>query len=713
MRTGAARFQGMMWPLGLGVLLLAALALRWPPPGWTHFDEEAFIVVPLGFWGGDLNPHFFNYPTFHFYLCSLVYYLGYLFSGSASAGEFAAHRYFAEAGDLLHLARGVQVLFSLGAVAATALLGRRLYGVRGGLLAGLLLALMPLSVRFSCIANTDGPAAFWAVLALCWAMRICREGRPRDYLLAGVFAGLAGATKYPAALAVVPVATAALGRASARAGWWRAAGAAGLAFALATPFVWLDPAGFWRDFSQMGWDHLLASRAAGPAWLFHLGHSLRHGVGVGGLLAAGLALARRPWRPEERVLAAGLLAFSLPLLLGGSAFMRYALPLAPLLALLASRTLVALRRPLLLAAVAAAVAAEPLYASLRTRQLLAGPDTRALAGQWLAGHFPQGGRLISLPQLCGSLQVLTPRQVYVRQTHYLRSYGEPALRRAYEELASRPDLPPLYLELGGDLEALRGRLAPAGGDSLVQGVLAWARHPVCGGAPELEEGDPLLAAADWQANFSPGDLGEGTWDDRDWYFLPVAGFGQFSGSGPEIRLGLVPLRGTGDRAGAQALFAALAEALRGRQALGEERWEEAAGAYLRALDSPVPPEDLLGRAMARHLWAQLGRAHLGQQRFGEAAQALERAIWLGPAEPEVYNDLGIARAGSGQLGTAVQAWEEGLARHPDFAPAHFNLGRALAATGQLERARTHWRRGLELMPGHPQAGRLRRLLGEE
>ena len=61
----------------LAVLFAAGLFLRfpWPVPEWFHVDERAFVLHPLGFWSGDFNPHFFNYPTLHFYLASALYYL--------------------------------------------------------------------------------------------------------------------------------------------------------------------------------------------------------------------------------------------------------------------------------------------------------------------------------------------------------------------------------------------------------------------------------------------------------------------------------------------------------------------------------------------------------------------------------------------------------------------------------------------------------------
>ena len=53
-------------------LLLVAGALRLGPllvgkPAW-HPDEFNFVYWPLLFFDGDLNPDFFYYPHFHYYL---------------------------------------------------------------------------------------------------------------------------------------------------------------------------------------------------------------------------------------------------------------------------------------------------------------------------------------------------------------------------------------------------------------------------------------------------------------------------------------------------------------------------------------------------------------------------------------------------------------------------------------------------------------------
>ena len=59
------------------ILLLAAglrlWALGFGLPSWFHPDDYSFVFFPLQFFSGDLNPHFFTYPTFHYYLLSLLY----------------------------------------------------------------------------------------------------------------------------------------------------------------------------------------------------------------------------------------------------------------------------------------------------------------------------------------------------------------------------------------------------------------------------------------------------------------------------------------------------------------------------------------------------------------------------------------------------------------------------------------------------------------
>lgn len=702
---------------GTGAILALALALRWPvpAPAWTHFDELAFIVLPLGFWSGDLNPHYFNYPTFHFYLSSLLYLLYYLLTSAESVDQFVAYRLLVDGRDLLPLVRGVNALMAVATVGAVACLGRRLYGVSEGLLAALILAVAPLAVRFAHLATTDTPAVFWAVMALLWAVRARQEGCVGDFLAAGIFMGLAGATKYPAVLVAVPVVTAIwLGSPWPRPRSLWVVGGAALSFALATPFVWIDAGQFWDHFADMGQTHLLAeSRAEERAWLYHLRYTLRHGLGAVVVGAAALSLlwgiGRRQW--QELVLLAGIVPLAAVLALAGSTFMRYALPLAPLLALLIGRLVgMGCKYPLVGGLVVLTLVAEPLYASLRTRSLLSGPDTRIEARAWLQTHLPQHYRLLQWPAECGRIEVLTPERVQVRQTHYLHSYGREALLQAYRLLAQRDDLPPLYLEIKA------ARVTATSQDSAsVPAVVIHYQHPVCRDEEIPPDFQALLAKIQGQKVFSPGRVEAAIFDRMDWYFLPIAGFDRVEKTGPVVRLGTLSVGGDPVRIETRSYFEALHSVLRGHQARAEKNWTGALQAYHRVLAIAPVPEELVGLAMGRYLYAQLGRTYTQVGQLDQAVRFLERAIAidLKPAYRETHNELGVAYASLGDLEKAVETWEALVALQPDFAPAYFNLGRALWRLERRQQARAYWRKGVELMPNHPAAGRIQQLELEE
>ena len=74
-----------------------------------------------------------------------------------------------------------------------------------GLLAALALAVIPFHVKDSHIATIDVPMVFWLAWSLYFSARILRDGRRKNYIWAGVFAGLAASTKYNGILVLVCV----------------------------------------------------------------------------------------------------------------------------------------------------------------------------------------------------------------------------------------------------------------------------------------------------------------------------------------------------------------------------------------------------------------------------------------------------------------------------------------------------------------------------
>jgi len=701
--------------------LLLSLFLRWPYPGpeWIHVDEWQFVLRPLGFWSGDLNPHFFNYPTFQFYLASLLYYPYYLFFHGGAIEHFIAYRYFAGGEDLIGLVRGLHSLMATGSVAVCGFLGRRLYGPLGGLLAALSLAVMPLAVRFAHLANTDTPTVLWVGLATLWGVRIVQERRLSDCLWAGVFVGLAGATKYPGALVAVPVGLACWLRISSLRdrGIWLAGGAAVLSFALASPYVVLDAPAALEALGKMGGDHVLSEKhSTGTSWTHMLGVNLRYGLGLVGLvmLVPGLFWHPRRRRREEWVVVAGLLIFLLLLVVARSDFMRYALPLTPLVAVLWVRLLLIFagnRKLLALACVVLMI--EPLYASWRTRSLLSGEDTRQQVKVLLEKQVEGGCYVFQPTQGAGMIEEISPKRLFPRHFHFLQSYGADDLQAAYEWLSHQENLPLLLLHCG--YRSGPQRLAKEGRESGSTGWVVWLDHPL------LVEGEP--AARQWLierssriAGFSPGETNRAVFDPVDWYFLPVGGFGGTECSGPAIRLGQVAVHNSVSKRGAQEYFGMLSDFLIGDREIEQERWEEAAFHYQKGFQTEFHLPDVLTEQVLYRYTYHLG---LALSRFGEydrSAEVLEAAVEIRDDQPELFTGLGFVYGKMGRFEDAIEAWERVLALDPANPDIHLFLGNDYARMEEWDAALDAFQRALEINPRDPvilfKMGHVYRLIGK-
>jgi len=402
LRPDSARSAVLLAAILLGALLLRLIGLHWGIPGDEfhfplHPDEQTNLGAPLTMLrSGDLNPHFFNYGSLHSYL---------------TLGVFAL----ADLANLLHqpadwfvAARLPVIAMAVATVWLCLPLGRRLHSEGAGLLAAATLALTPGHVLHSGFYTVDIPSISFATLALYAALRIVAGGGAAPCLWGGVFAGFAAATKYPMGISLLPVLTALIATRAPRRRYLLVPAAALAAFLLGVPYAVLDFAAFWRDMSFELFEHavtghnaLFAGTGNGFVWLLlaNLPYAVGWSLAIGGTLGLGCLLA------EQRAKAACLLAFVLPyvlvLAIAKLRFMRYAIALAPFLALAASYLVYSLRARLgeraRLRAVPQAVAVllvVPLL-GFTGRQALARAqvDPRLQARAWLDSELPPGARL--------------------------------------------------------------------------------------------------------------------------------------------------------------------------------------------------------------------------------------------------------------------------------------------------------------------------------
>ncbi len=392
-------------------------------PHTYHPDEGHIVNRAIRFHGGDLDPKFFNWPSLYMYLLSAVY--GVVFGLRGVVESFSQ-----DPVPFYLIGRTLTALMGTATIAVLYVLAAELYGATVGLLAGLFLTVNLLHIRDSHYITTDVPLTFLITVALLFVFRYWRAGRGRDALWAGLFAGLAASMKYPGGLVLLPLALAHLLRERPPGGIVRwvvsptmilAGVLAVVGFLIGTPYAVLTPVAFARGvFSELREVNTVqfGNEADMNAYLFHLLHSFPEGMGVPLLLLALVGVVLTVLRQGRREVI--LLAFPLPyfLVIGSwsSRFERYTLPLLPFLTLLAALGLVAIASwlheraarwsgrvtatwwPGLALALAVALLVGPEVArGIHWHRLLARPDTRAVAGEWIEREIPAEARIAMEP----------------------------------------------------------------------------------------------------------------------------------------------------------------------------------------------------------------------------------------------------------------------------------------------------------------------------
>ena len=198
-----------LFALWLFAASLRLYNLNWDQGYHLHPDERAIIlaVVKLqypnsfaSFLSSDSpwNPHFFAYGSFPFYLLKIVgdgmgILINPLFSGY----------------DLINIAgRFMSSLFDLGTLLLVFYLGKKLFGQLTGFIAAFFYAIAVLPIQLSHFYAVDTMLTFFITLVLYQLILFYEKPSYKRAIIIGIFFGLALATKVSALVLVVSIGTA-------------------------------------------------------------------------------------------------------------------------------------------------------------------------------------------------------------------------------------------------------------------------------------------------------------------------------------------------------------------------------------------------------------------------------------------------------------------------------------------------------------------------
>jgi hypothetical protein len=403
-------------------LVLAGLGLRvwgsgWGLPYLYHPDEDKIVNHALAFGSGDLNPRYFGWPSLPMYVMFFIY--GCYFIAGWLAGLFASPEQFlvafaADPSDFYLLGRWLSALLGAFTVWLTYSAGRRLYGREVGLAGAFFLAVNYLHVKDSHYITPDVPVAFMVLAAFYFTVRIIRDPGRKNYVAAGILAGLAISVKYPAFVVALSLLAAHLIAVKTTNGVrlfspraWLGAGLVPLGFFAGTPYILLA----WKDFLvDLQHQQIQVSRplpmVERALTLFFDNPLPALGIGIYLCSLAGAARCLSRREPADILLLSFPLTYLAFLLVTGGLQHRYLMPVLPFFCLLAALFLVEMAHALLrlaivpqrlgrpiMAAAAFGLALQPAAQSVTLALSLSQTDTRTQAKQWIEKNIPGGSRI--------------------------------------------------------------------------------------------------------------------------------------------------------------------------------------------------------------------------------------------------------------------------------------------------------------------------------
>jgi len=195
--------------------ILRFIGIGYGLPQPYHPDEKQVISNASRIIAGDLNPHFFVWPTLYMYLIAIFYKFSYWLLWLLQYFFGFIHP-FKKLYLLIHsniitlsyyylISRSISIIFGTITIPVTYLIGKELSSKKAGLIAALFIALAYYPVLYSHLGIISTTMVCLTLLSFYFAMKIYQTGRFKYYVEASIIGGLAIAAKYNAAIIIIPI----------------------------------------------------------------------------------------------------------------------------------------------------------------------------------------------------------------------------------------------------------------------------------------------------------------------------------------------------------------------------------------------------------------------------------------------------------------------------------------------------------------------------
>lgn len=403
--------------LMLGSLLIRLYGVDYGLPRIYDPDEPIYVAIASTMLANhDLNPHWFGNPgSPTVYLMAFVYIvtfgIGYLTGVFRSPEDFRT--LYHQDPTLVYLSgRLIVVVFSLASVWLTIKIARRLFNSSTAIMAGALITLSPLYVYFSKIIRTDIQATFWILLSFWFCLNILERPSLHNYLLAGLFAGIGVATKYPAVMVALCIILAFILKKQWKHFYFLVASgfASIMGTFLCSPFLFIDFSKALQDLLYESRNYHLSHTGNGiiSNAFWYITNPLKDTFTFLGIILIALGI----WFCLRTKTSSRLLLISFPLIFWlfisslHLVWGRWIIPTIPYGAILLAHAIDELRVKLerffpipfakwAIIGLFAAIIIPLFFTTLEESARLAGTDTRTIAEDWILANIPANSRILS------------------------------------------------------------------------------------------------------------------------------------------------------------------------------------------------------------------------------------------------------------------------------------------------------------------------------